>query len=94
MLSQAEFIDKIDQLQALFDDLVDAGTDQELFISGYLNGHFSLAASQCLNANTLSLEDLNHQLLTSLDTAFSQHELEPDDQTQVRTYWAQCLAKL
>ncbi|MCY7296571.1 YfcL family protein [Alteromonas sp. a30] len=78
----------------MFDDVVDSGNDQELFIAGYLNGHFSLIASQCINAKAFTLAALDEKLQQSLDTAFDNNELEIEDQTQVRAFWSECLSSL
>lgn len=94
MLSQANFLDVIDRLQMMFDNVVESGSDQELFISGYLNGHFSLVASQCINAKAFTLDDLDNTLQASLNTAFDNNELEASDQAQVRAFWSACLASL
>lgn len=91
MLTEAQFTQYLDKVQAHFDDVVNKGDDQELFISSYLNGHFSLAGSQCLNEQQLSLESLDSKMQASLADAFANGELEEQDQQQVYALWQDSL---
>lgn len=91
MLTSNAFIALIDRLQVQFDGVVETGSDEELFISGYLNGHFSLVASQCINEQLFSTEKLNEKMQASLSTAFDSGELEPVDQQRVYAFWANLL---
>ncbi len=93
-LSEVEFQAAIDGLQAYLDTLVEEGNDQELFIAGYLNGHFSLAAGYCLSNNLFNLESLKQQVRSSLEAAFANNELELPDQHQVWQFWQTCCDKL
>lgn len=92
ILSEQDFAAYVDKVQALFDSMVEEGSDQELFISGYLNGHFSLIASVCFNAQELSLAALDNRMQESLQTAFDNEELQKADQADVMTFWQRCLA--
>lgn len=89
----ATFESLLDEMQLQFDSVVDSGTDQELFISGYLSGHFTLVASQCCLNGLTTLKQLNEQMLLSLQTAFSNGELESDDQQQVLVFWQRLATK-
>ena len=91
MLTEAQFTQLIDQIQAHFDSIVETGDDQELFISGYLNGHFSLVANQCLNEQQFTIEALQARMQESLKYAFENGELEQDDQQAVYAFWQSCL---
>lgn len=81
----------VDTIQDKFDGVVEHGTDQELFIAGYLSGHFSLVVSQCQLQGEETAAALNIQMLASLDKAFADGELEETDQQQVKAFWAACL---
>lgn len=91
-LSEQAFAAYIDKVQMLFDSMVEEGSDQELFISGYLNGHFSLISSVCFNAQELSVAQLDGRMRESLQQAFENDELQSADQEQVMAFWQRCLA--
>lgn len=40
------FIDYIGQIESALDSVVDHGSDEELFIASYLQGHFAVIARQ------------------------------------------------
>ena len=90
-MTEAAFFTLTDDIQLAFDAVVDSGSEQELFISGYLNGHFSLVVSQCLNSAKLSVADLDEAMQASLSKAFADGELELKDQEQVKAFWQNCL---
>lgn len=81
----------VDNIQHKFDQVVEQGSDQDLFVAGYLSGHFSLVVSQCQLQGQETVEALNLGMLASLDKAFSDGELEETDQQDVKTFWANCL---
>ncbi len=91
MLTSDQFIALVDELQLQFDAIVETGTDDELFLSGYLNGHFSLVASQCINQQLFSAQSLDEKMKASLGEAFSKGELEPADQDAVHALWDKTL---
>ena len=77
----------VNSIEQAFNDFVDNGTDQELFLSGYLHGHFSLVVSQAELAQDLTLEGMKSRMEASLQNAFSQGELAHDDQGQALAMW-------
>lgn len=81
------FSSLVSQVQQRFDDAVDHGCDQQLFYSGYLNGHFSLVVGQMELAGETDPQQLQQRMQASLQKAFDGGELEPQDQQQVMTYW-------
>lgn len=89
--SHQAFEAMVDSIQSKFDGVVEQGTDQELFIAGYLSGHFSLVVSQCQLQSEETAAALNAQMLASLDKAFADGELEEADQQQVKAFWASCI---
>lgn len=92
--NQMHFESQLDEIQQYLDKVVDDGTDQELFISGYLSGHFSLVASQCCLNNMMTLSQLDEQLQLSLRSAFASGELETKDQAQVLAFWQNLLTQV
>ncbi len=82
----------IENAESFLDDIVDCGTDQELFVAGYLHGHFSLVISQLDTDNFQFKQVLNDAMYESLQRAFEQGELEPDDQAEVFSLWQKIFA--
>lgn len=73
------------------DRVVDTGSDQELFISSYLQGHFAVEAAQQQLADTSSISQLDAAMQQSLQCAFDAGELEERDQQQVWALWQRLL---
>lgn len=71
----------------LIDDLVENGTDDELFASGYLQGHLTVAVAEAEMADQHSLDQLSLRVQDSLDKAIAAGELSPADQVLVRNLW-------
>ncbi|MEI8608420.1 hypothetical protein A1OS_07825 [Enterovibrio norvegicus] len=70
----------------LIDAMVDTATDDELFASGYLRGHISLAAADCEQEGIEDLDALKVRVDGSLkDNA---NELTPSDQVLVANLWS------
>ena len=70
----------------LIDVMVDTATDDELFASGYLRGHISLAAADCEQDGIEDLDALKVRVDGSLkDNA---NELTPSDQVLVANLWS------
>ncbi len=82
----------IAEIEALLDDVVNHGSDDELFIASYLQGHFAVEARQLEMREDASLELLNEKMLSSLETAFKNNELESEDAKQVKALWARLVA--
>ncbi|MEN8769683.1 MAG: YfcL family protein [Glaciecola sp.] len=80
----AEFIDGVEQD---LDNIVVNGTDDELFISSYFHGHFSLAVSMVPDASENSLNSLDDILTQNLTDAFANQELDKPDQKKIWTLW-------
>lgn len=77
----------VEHIEPVFDEVVATGSDDELFASGYLRGHFDLVAAQ------LALEgeqeaDAFWPALEAAITAAS-HELTPADQVHVTNLYHQ-----
>ena len=77
----------IERIEQALLDMVDTANDHELFVSGYLHGHFSLVVSEAQNHGENSMRDVNKRMQVSLDAAFQQGELEQADQVDVRNLW-------
>lgn len=80
----AEFIDGVEQD---LDNIVVNGTDDELFISSYFHGHFSLAVSMVPDVSENSLNSLDDILTQNLTDAFANQELDKPDQKKIWTLW-------
>lgn len=74
-------------VEKYFDSVVEHGTDHELFISGYLSGHFSLVVSQAEQQHEFMLKLLDNRMQDSLSIAFVNQELIEQDQTDVLALW-------
>ncbi|MDA1380134.1 YfcL family protein [Plesiomonas shigelloides] len=74
---------------ALIDEMVEHGTDDELFAGGYLRGHLTLAVADAEADGVSSLSELAQRVDASLDAAIAKGELSPPDQVLVRNLWQQ-----
>ncbi|WP_168171546.1 YfcL family protein [Lacimicrobium sp. SS2-24] len=86
-MTEQQFIDYVESIEVHFHQTVAQGDEQELFVSSYLNGHFDLMVSRALNMGIYSKEALDQGVRESLQQAFDNNELEPDDQQQVLALW-------
>lgn len=77
----------IKKTEKYLDQVVEHGSDQELFIASYLQGHFAVAAGQSQVKNMTQITQLNDLMEVSLDAAFDNNELDPTDQNQVLKLW-------
>lgn len=72
----------------LFDALVPVASDDELFASGYLRGHFDLAVGTLeVAAQPFSAADVVQQVNDTLHQAIANGELNPQDQQHVNAIW-------
>lgn len=78
----------IDAVAGLFDALVPVATDDELFASGYLRGHFDLAVGTLQVAEEpFAAADVVQQVNDTLEQAIANGELTVDDQQHVAVIW-------
>ena len=84
----------VEQIQAFMDSMVDDGSDQELFVAGYLSGHFSLAVSHCELTDARTITELDNSMRNSLQNAFDNDELQANDQQDAWQFWQKCLDKV
>lgn len=68
-------------IEPVFDEAIVEGSDDELFASGYLRGHFDLVAAQLALNNESEPDALWPALATAIANA--SHELTPADQVHV-----------
>lgn len=72
----------------LFDALVPVASDDELFASGYLRGHFDLAVGTLeVAAQPFSAADVVQQVNDTLHQAIANGELSQQDQQHVNAIW-------
>lgn len=83
----------IDQIETHILDAIDArvdlANDDELFAGGYLRGHLTLAVAELSQQPIESPEQLDRQVIQSLDHAIQKGELSPPDQRLVSQLWHQ-----
>lgn len=72
---------------ALIDEMVEHASDDELFASGYLRGHLTLAVAELELAETNDAQALYDQVSSSLEKAIQAGELSPRDQVLVLGMW-------
>ncbi|MCD8547927.1 MAG: YfcL family protein [Aeromonadaceae bacterium] len=75
----------------LIDALVSTGTADELFASGYLRGHISLAVAHCEIDGRNHIQDVKHRVLAGLQEACISGELSDKDQKLVLLMWQRLL---
>ncbi|MEG1212209.1 MAG: YfcL family protein [Leclercia sp.] len=80
----AEFESRI---LALIDDMVEHASDDELFASGYLRGHLTLAVAELEAGDDHSPEAVHVEVTRSLEKAILAGELSPRDQSLVLGMW-------
>ena len=80
----AEFESRI---LALIDEMVDHASDDELFASGYLRGHLTLAVAELEGGDDHSAKAINDRVICSLEKAIGAGELSPPDQILVQGMW-------
>ncbi len=85
------FLNTINQIEDALDNVVDHGSDDELFTASYLQGHFAVIARQLEMEADATVERLDEEMHTSLGQAFANKELEGDDQDAVAALWARLL---
>jgi len=67
-------------------DILENGTDDALFASGYLQGHLDLILQGCF-ANAQTFEQFLEQMEQSLSAAYGKNELSPNDRKLVEQSW-------
>lgn len=75
------------EVENYLDNVVQHGTDQQLFIASYLQGHFAVVAGQSDLKGFQTISQFNELMEQSLNNAFTNNELEADDQKQVWSLW-------
>ena len=75
------------RILALIDEMVETASDDELFASGYLRGHLTLAVADLEHGEDHSPEALHAAVSNSLEKAIQAGELSPRDQSLVQGMW-------
>ncbi|MBU3023312.1 YfcL family protein [Aestuariibacter sp. A3R04] len=86
------FIHSIGKIEAALDSVVDQGSDDELFIASYLQGHFAVVARQLEMDPDASIASLDEAMRGSLTSAFDNQELDEADQQSVILLWQHLLS--
>lgn len=87
-LAPADYLVASQHIEAALDSVVDHGDDDELFTASYLQGHFAVISKPLEMEPEASLQSLNEAVTQSLNTAFANNELDPDDQQKVWALWS------
>lgn len=85
-----QFEQFLQQCESFLDSYIDAGSEQELFVSSYIHGHFSVVAASFHNLDDYSeLEQLvlafQQQLKQGIDNAIANNELSSEDAEHVQS---------
>ena len=80
-------------IEADLDSVVDTGSDDDLFIASYLQGHVAVVAKPMEVNPDATLTKLDDAVKASLASAFANKELESDDQEKVYALWQSLLNK-
>ncbi|TPG63375.1 YfcL family protein [Ewingella americana] len=75
------------RILTLIDDMVESASDDELFASGYLRGHLTVAVADAEEQGEHSAEGLKALVQQGLDKAIQAGELSPRDQVLVLGMW-------
>lgn len=75
------------RILGLIDGMVEHASDDELFASGYLRGHLTLAIAEVEQGDDHSFERVYQHVGHSLEKAISAGELSPPDQVLVLEMW-------
>ncbi|KAA8730487.1 MAG: YfcL family protein [Ewingella americana] len=75
------------RILTLIDDMVESASDDELFASGYLRGHLTVAVADAEENGEHTAEALKVRVQHSLDNAIKAGELSPRDQVLVLGMW-------
>ncbi len=75
------------RILALIDNMVEHASDDELFASGYLRGHLTLAVAEIEQSGEHTPEALKIVVSNSLQNAIAAGELSPRDQALVIGMW-------
>ncbi|MGC6389004.1 YfcL family protein [Ewingella sp. S1.OA.A_B6] len=75
------------RIMTLIDDMVESASDDELFASGYLRGHLTVAVADAEEQGEYSIEGLKALVQQGLDKAIQAGELSPRDQVLVLGMW-------
>lgn len=81
-MASAAFHDFVQSLETVFDQAVAEGTDDELFASGYLRGHFDLVVAQLELQDAARTDAVLPAVQASVDHA--KHELKPADMLHIQ----------
>lgn len=85
-MASAAFNQFVQNLETVFDQAVTEGSDDELFASGYLRGHFDLVVAQLELNDAAQTDAILPAVRESVDQA--KHELAPADMVHIQAMLA------
>lgn len=86
-------IETENRILAMIDDMVDEGSDDQLFAGGYLRGHLTQSVAELESEGLNDTESLRLRVEESLNQAIRQQELSPPDQILVLELWQELFHK-
>ena len=78
----------VERVESTLNEVVETGSDDDLFVAGYFHGHFSLAVSQINPAHPEPIAALDAIVKNNLEQAVANAELAPEDPAKVWQLWA------
>lgn len=90
-MNNKQFIEQVIAIEQQLDSVVEHGSDDELFIASYLQGHLALIAKPMEIMPAPSIAILDNAVKDSLLQAFDNAELEVADQQKVYALWHKLL---
>ena len=72
-------------LYSWIENAIESGSDDQMFATGYLQGHIAVVLSQFEQENYVSLEKLDQAMQDCLQE--NKSELEPQDYLLVQSVW-------
>lgn len=80
-------VDHINRIDDALDDVVNHGSDDDLFVASYLQGHYAVIARQVEMQPEATLSLLNDKVMSSLQAAFDNGEVDDSDAKKVNRLW-------
>lgn len=90
-LAPEVFVEQVLAIDAALDDVVNHGSDDDLFIASYLQGHYAVIARKLEMSADACLDLLDHDMTMSLQDAFDNKEVDETDADKIQLLWARLL---
>lgn len=87
-LAPEAFVKQVLAIDAALDDVVNHGSDDDLFIAIYLQGHYAVIARKLEMRVDACLDVLDHHMSSSLQDAFDNKEVDDADADKILSLWS------